>query len=452
MISQNDTAKINDMNARSESIRRANPDSAITLCNEALALSEKLNYTSGKINSYNNIGMALNYQHKKNDALLNLKKALELAKIFGNPTLIAFSYRNLSLIYESNANYGAAITNSYESLRIFESIKDSTGIMTCYNNIANVYNDQQNFTKALEFFLKAIPLIEKNDNINRSKVYGNLGLVYNELKNYDKALYYFFEALKIQQAAGNQLKIADIYTNLGVCFSSQGHFQKSLDYLFRAAPIYEATNNEFYSEIAYTNIGDNYIRLKKYKEAAEYLNKGLLIAQKIDDKEGVKVSCLALSELYAQTGDFKNAFLYNRRYMMAKDSLQSLQNQNQIGEIQTKYETDKRDREIELLNKDKQLQESIIEKQNIQKIAFITGIIVLLGFSVFIFNSFKRKQKDNKIIISQKEEVEKQKQLVDDKQKEIIDSIRYAQRIQKALLPNEKYFAKNIDRLKNSEK
>ncbi|MEO6301853.1 MAG: hypothetical protein ABIP51_01655, partial [Bacteroidia bacterium] len=191
--------------------------------------------------------------------------------------------------------------------------------------------------------------------------------------------------------------------------------------------------------------------LHQYKEAAEYLNKGLSLAEKIDDKEGIKVACLSLSELYAQTGDFKNAFIFNRRYTVTKDSIVNNQNQNQISEIQTKYETDKRDKEIEFLNKDKQLQESIIEKQNIQRIAFLAGIVLLLGFSIFIFSSFKRKQRDNKIIITQKEEVEKQKKLVDDKQKEIIDSIHYAKRIQQAMLTSEKYFIKNIDRLKKKD-
>ncbi|MGZ4044349.1 MAG: hypothetical protein ACXVO9_14185, partial [Bacteroidia bacterium] len=156
----------------------------------------------------------------------------------------------------------------------------------------------------------------------------------------------------------------------------------------------------------------------------------------------------------ALTKQFEKAFVYNRRFVEVKDSLLSQRNQNQINDIQTRYETDKRDKEIELLNKDKLLRESVIEKQNAQRMAFIIGIIFLLVFLFIVAGSYHRKQKDNKIIMLQKQEVEKQKSIiekqkkdVEEKQKEVMDSINYAQRIQRTLLPSEKYIEKNLNRL-----
>jgi len=456
LLSLNDTAKVNLLNRKAFPITRGWPDSSLNYGKEALSLAEKINYKEGKIMSYLNIGMAFHYKNDHNNAIVNLKKALQLSREAKNITLIADTYNNLTLAYRLNGDYAASINSAYEALKIFEELKNNSGILNSYNNIALVYNDEQNFEKALSFFLKVLPLLKYSDNSNKANIYNNLGLVYNELKNYDLAMKYFLESLKIREAFGNRVRIADVHTNIGVCYSSQKNYIQSQEYLFKALKVYEATNEEFYAEIAYTNIGDNFLQLKKYDEAAFYLNKGLLTAQKIDDKEGVKVACLALSELYAATGDFKNAFLFNRRYIVAKDSLLNQQNQNQIAQIQMKYETDKKDHEIELLNKDKLIQESVIAKQKTQKIAFIGGIILLAGFSFFIFRSFKRKQHDNKIITKQKDEVERskaiieeQKKEVDEKQKEILDSINYARRIQLALMTPETYIAKALKRLTN---
>ncbi len=265
-------------------------------------------------------------------------------------------------------------------------------------------------------------------------------------------MYYFDRSLAISLKKGDKFILADVYTNIGVCYSTKGDYPKALNYFMEAEKVYEASGNPYYIGIVASNIGDIYLQLKKYKDAEKYLLKGLAMAEKIDDKEGIKASTGILSDVYAAQGDFKKAFIYNRRYVSVKDSLVNQKNQNMMQETQTKYETDKRDKEIELLNKNKELQQIIIEKQNTQRIIFITGIVLLLGFSFFIYRSYTLKKKDNLIIKEQKTEVEEKNRVIEEKQKEILDSIRYAKRIQTALITNEKYIEKNIDRLQKNDK
>ena len=102
-----------------------------------------------------------------------------------------------------------------------------------------------------------------------------------------------------------------------------------------------------------------------------------------------------------------------------------------------------------MLNKDKALKETERQKQATLTNALIIGFVLVLIFAIYIFRSYRMKQKANKIIETQKQEVERQKELVEEKQKAMLDSIHYARRIQQSLLPTEKYIEKNIRRLKN---
>lgn len=459
-LAQEDTTTVNKLNELAVSYKRSHPDSAYYYATKAIVLAEKIDFKPGIIMGNINAGMSQCYLNKFASSLPYLNKALVVAKSYGNPFYIGEAYFYQSQGYRYLSSYGESIASAIKALKTYESIHYINGIANAYNSIANVYYDQENFQKARQYFLKTISLMDSSTSYaNRSTVYLNTGLVYSDLRQFDSAMYFFNKSLVIREKRGNQAALADVYTDMGVCFSNMGNYEKSLEYLNKAADIYEEKMNEYYLGIVYTNIGDVYLQLKNYKEAEKFLLNGLSMSEKIDDREGIKTACATLASLYSQTREFEKAFRFKSRYIEVKDSLMNQRNQNQIAEIQTKYETDKRDQEIELLNKDKQLRESLIEKQNAQRLAFITGIVFLMVILLLIGAGYRRKQRDNRLISRQKDEVEKQKSIIEAqkkevelKQKEVMDSINYAQRIQKTLLPSEKYIDKNLGRLSGRKK
>jgi tetratricopeptide (TPR) repeat protein len=446
LLFSQDSVEVNRLNEISYLLISRDPDSALVVSKKALALAESANYRNGILEACNNISMSNYNLGNFSEGLASAKRAVEISKAAQNKKQLARAYTNLFLIQRVMADYPGALNSAYEALKIHETNRNRMGIFSSYNNIANVYNDQQNFTKALQYFLKAALYLDSNNAVQKSRLYSNLGLVYTELGDFESSMKYFNEALELRK--DDLLGLSDLQVNIGLCYSTQGKFEEALKYFLQAAEIYEEKHRELNLGIACSNIGDCYLHLKKFDRASQYLNKALSIAQKIDDKEGIKVAYNNLSELYAQTGNFEKAFAYNRRFTIFKDSLASQQSQNQISDIQTKYETDKREKEIEWLNKEKTLKDEIIEKQNSQRRLFIGGLILLAGFLIYIFISLRRKHRDNLIISKQKAEVDEQKKMLEDKNKEILDSIHYAQRIQKAFLTSQKYFERNISRLR----
>jgi cell division protein FtsB len=164
-----------------------------------------------------------------------------------------------------------------------------------------------------------------------------------------------------------------------------------------------------------------------------------------------------LADCYEEAGDFRQAYKYYRMYTSVNDSLLGAENNKAIAEMNARYESEKKDKEIKLLNKDKVIQLAEIEKQQAQRNMFIVGSALLLLLTGFVYRSYNHKKKANTIITKQKEEVEAQKlvveqqrDLINEKQKEIIDSIKYAQRIQKSLITNDSYIEKKLKLLRKN--
>jgi len=190
-----------------------------------------------------------------------------------------------------------------------------------------------------------------------------------------------------------------------------------------------------------TNIGSLMITQKKYSEAEKNLKKALQLSRNIGDLEGVKENCNFLSELYKQTGQWKNSFLFYKSYVNIRDSIFNDENTRTQTRTEMNYEFEKKEaaQQAEQEKKDAIAAEDA-RRQKIILYSVIGFMVFILLFAVVIFRNLQENKKKNKII-------QMQKDLVEVKQKGILDSIKYAKRIQQALLPSEKYIDKHLKRL-----
>jgi tetratricopeptide (TPR) repeat protein len=190
---------------------------------------------------------------------------------------------------------------------------------------------------------------------------------------------------------------------------------------------------------AYDNIGSVYTELGDYPKAIEWQTKSLNMALEVKGLDNIKYAYELLANTYAKKGDYKLAYENYLLFTKYKDSLLNESTSKQLAEMDKKFESAQKDKAIILKDAEILKQSTIAEKQATQRNYLLLGIALLLLFSVYIYRGYKQKQKANEIIALQKEEVEMQKTLVEEKQKEILDSIHYAKRIQESLLPTEKY-------------
>jgi serine phosphatase RsbU (regulator of sigma subunit)/Tfp pilus assembly protein PilF len=363
-----------------------------------------------------------------------LDRGYAIAKRINNAKLIAKVTNQLGNNYYYLGDYEKAIRNFLETLSANEAIKDAEGIADCLNNIGSVYIGQQDFKKALEYHLKALKMREENfekgigSNEDISMSYGNIGQAYYYLADFTKAMDYYNKSLRIAEKVGNNRRIALMLNNIGSIYAEQKFYDNALAYFRKSLEVQKQTDNRQMVAMALNNVAEVYLMKKEYKNAVDFYNQGLSCAKEIGDLDDLKTSYEGLHNCYLGQKDFEKAHNYLTLFYSIKDSIYNTENSAQINEMLTRFDTNKKEQEILLLQKD---QEIHLFWRN----ALIIGCALIFLVALLLFNRNKVKQKANIALSQQKKEIELKSNQLSSKNKEITDSIKYAKHLQLAILP-----------------
>jgi tetratricopeptide (TPR) repeat protein len=301
---------------------------------------------------------------------------------------------NIGVIETYSGNYTEGLRNQLAALKIFEQINYSRGIASCYINMGVVYFYLGNNDEALKNYFYALSIYEKMGDKHKIAVsYNNIGGIYVNQRNYPEALKNLFASLKISEQTGDTSGMANSYNNIGEVYSKQENYNAALKNHLAALKIMESFSDLRGVILSYNNIGSDYSALGRYEEAIECLNKGLELAGQLNYKEIVKDIYYSFSDVYRRLRDFEKALDYQSRYVGLKDSLSNESIGRQMAEMKTKYETEKKDKEITLLSKDKEIQGMKMEKQRTTVRYLIAGFASLILFSLVAFRLYNQKSK-----------------------------------------------------------
>jgi tetratricopeptide (TPR) repeat protein len=450
-------------------------DLAIENANKGLKTLEKYSDPFNKGRAYNTIGEAYRFKDNYSEALKYYQLAFKIRTESGDQKGIASVLNNIGIIHFNLGNYPEALKKHLEALKIREGLRDQQAIAASYNNIALVYLKQQNFSDALRYNDLALKIrTEQDDKRGMASSYTNIANIQRINDQVTDALKNYSLALEMFTALGDKKNIAGSYNNIGCAqqieadtlfahndvAAATARINAAISNLSIAEKIYAEIGSNSGAILIAQNLGHANRSLKKYPKAKEYYLAGLKIAIKIGSKEEMKNFYLDLSKTEALTGNFKSAYENHKLFILYRDRLDNEETRKKTIQSQMTYEFEKKEAVAEAeYKKEIENQQAIAsEKSRKQRIiigAVLAGLILVLAFAVFVFRSLRitRKQKDlieeqKGILEIQKQEVETQKAIVEEKQKEIIDSITYARRIQRSLLPTEKYIQNSINRLK----
>ncbi len=435
-----DSSKVNSLILLSKKLNNLGElDASFQYANKARDLSIKIKFLKGEAKAYNRIANLCMEFGNNQAALKNHQAAIKIRKEIGDNAGLANSYNDIGNSYYTLGDYVSALENYFASLKIKEELKDRKGLISIYNNIGNVYYDLGNYKEAIKNHALSLKLSEQaNDKRGIASSYNNLGIVYYGLHNYSEALKNHTASLAINEELGDKMAIARAYSNIAIVQDNTNEFESSVKNSLAALAIYQEVGDEQGMEMVYTNLSVAYFNLKKYKEAEEYGVNALQISQKLDDLKGIKESALALSNLYNVQEKYDKAIVNYKLYVNAKDSLLNVDNAKKTVRLEMNYLFQKKTSADSLKAADEKKIVAIqLKQEKLQRYVLYGGLGLVFLFAVFMVSRFRISQKQKKIIEQQKKEVEHQKELVDEKQKEVMDSIHYAQRIQKALLASD---------------
>ncbi|MHB8259080.1 MAG: tetratricopeptide repeat protein [Bacteroidia bacterium] len=407
-----DTNKVKHLNnVCNEYIKIGSYDTAIVLANQALALCDSsfeggkgdvltLFYTCAKANAYNTLG-------------------------------------NVNL---QQGNYPKALDYYLKALKINETLKDKKRIAAILGNIGLVYDNQADYPKALDYYFKALKIAEElKDKNGVARHLGNIGIVYYNQVDYPKALDYYFKALKMKEELGNKNGIAILLGNIGNIYKEQADYPKALDYDFKALKMDEELRDKNSIAIVLSNIGSLYTDTKKYKEAETYLLDALKIDKEIGAQDGERDDEEKLSELYEQTGRNKEALAHYKSSMLLKDTIFSQENHKSMIRKEMNFEFEKKE------SVTKAQHDAETKQQKIITWSVGAGFLLVLVFAGYVYRSLRIAKK-------QKELVDRTYKELREKHEEIQASIRYAKRIQDALMTSPKYIARELNRMLDGSK
>ncbi len=419
-----DTVKVTGLlNLAKACFANADYEKGLNYAEEAARLARKTHFQKAEALAHNIKGTILRAQGKYDESLKEHFTALKLREESGDSMGVSNSYNNIGLLYWGLEKYPMAFDYHKKALRIRARLGDSAAVASSYVNIG------------MTLYKQGLAAVNKNDSLSDAYLEGALDHYRNAFLVFEK-----MEVLQSQAACLNNM--ANVYADRGGFkatkdpLRSQRDYDLSLEYYFKAMVILEKAGDKQSVVITLNNISLIYREEKNYDKALEYANKSLALAKEIGAGNEMQEAYVNLADICAQQKKFDLAYEYHKLYSQTRDSLLNEESSRQLVEMQTKYETEKKDKE--LLKKDAETKQAAQQRN-----FFIIGFLLMFLLAFFILRGYRQKQKANV-------EITRQKHLVEEKQKEILDSIHYARRIQRTLLTSERYIQKHLQRMNKS--
>lgn len=378
----------------------------------------------------NNTGYEL--QYVKNDleaAKKKYRESYELFKELNNAAGLGVEINNLAYIYQHEGNLQKSVELYMEAGKLFEKLNAPLGLANIYVNLGDIYFKNDELNKAEEFFNKALVYAVKTEQETvLANVYNQLAAVYNRVDSTTKAIRFYKKALAIYQKTDNYSRLALVSLGLSNTYAKQKDQPASENFvLFAYRNSLKSPDLQVKARV-YNKVALLYIGKSDFRRAEAFADSAYRFAKQLSYSELQAEAAQDLSTIYRQQGDFRKAYLFLNEAKLLQDSLKSDATRKSI--IRSQYQLEYNKKSIELkAEQDKKDAIRAAEKRQ-QQLILIFVIIALSVIAVFAFVAYKNYMKAKK----QNVIIEHQKALVDEKQKEIVDSITYAKHLQEAIL------------------
>lgn len=382
------------------------------------------------------------------------KQALELAGKFEWKQGMATAYGRIGVNYGAISNNQQALEFHFKALKINEELNNKKAIAGNLNNIGNVYMKQTDYPKSLDYYRRALKINQEIGNTNwAGRNLGNIGNIYWHLKKLDEAKENYLLAIEALQNSNDKNLLALNYSNLGNVYFDKHEYSDALDCYVKGLNMHRERGDKVLEAGALGNIGGTYqaiaddsntTYLKKMvggnkklalQKAKLYLDSALVLDNELGLLDNQINDHIRMSDVAEQMGDNKEALKYFRTASILKDSLFNLEKSKKLTETAMEFEFSKKEAAAKAEQEKKDLQERNI------RYFILFGFAAALLFAIVVFRQRNRLKKEKK-------EVEKQRLLLHQKNREVTESIIYAERIQRSLLTTEKYIEKTLRRLR----
>lgn len=363
------------------------------------------------------------------------ENVLKISIPAGKKRVSAFAYKTKGWALLRLGNFDSSLSYLLESVHLFKELNDSLETMMMYANLASAYSANSQFTESISYLLKADTLAKKLNNIRtRAELQKQMGILYREQGAYTNAIPYFNEGIKLYREANDTVHELEVMMSLSINYNMMSSPDSSMALLSGYKKVIHQLRGHTYQKAMFQErLGDTYLGLKKYNDALTAYKNAYTIFENGDNHADAAYEAMNVGRTYMQLKDYTNAEHYLLKAYKINDSLQLLnysqdaadqlailyqntlqwqkayqwldkarkmddslhlnQQNEKIAELQTKYETAKKDNEINLLKKGKELDQLKLEKQKVFRYSAIIVLILLVLFGTLAIYRYRTVQR-----------------------------------------------------------
>jgi len=433
---------------------------SLNFATKAYDLAEKNNDIEGILLSSDRLARYYAEQGSYSKAKSLLINVIEKYDEQEYPAQFAAIYVSLANIHDILSEFELALDYYLKAEKLFGFLDDTRGSGLAQMGIANVFSTTNFYAEAISYYQKSFKNLIEHQPKSASWSLNNMALTMMEIDQHDSALYYFEKSLKMKLELGDLYGASYTYSDMGTLFEKLNQNEKALKSYELALEMklsLEGINPETIGS-AYNKIGKQNILIGQYTKAIENLEKGLDYSKKSGSLQYIAEAYKNISEAYSKSGDDSNAFKYLQYYSETKDSLTESKYSNSLSELKVQYETEQKDKDIELLNNSKILNEQTIKLQDLEfqeskrkndlitvlLVGAIVVIVLAFGLGLVLYKSNINRKKANILLEQTNNEISFQRDVIEEKHREITDSINYAERIQRSFLASKELLDQNL--------
>lgn len=394
---------------------------------------------TNRVNSLLRLGKIASSEQVYDTAIYYGRLAVDLATEIEWERGIAVANVDMAVSYWYIGNYTDALNMNYAALEIFQKLNDQKGISQAYNNMGIVYASQKNFPKALECYLTTLRIKETlGDNKAIGSTLINIGSTYDQLNETEKAFMYYRRALVLKRSTGDIRGEGICLLNIGQVHNKIGNEDSALYYFNHSLDLRRNINDKRGIVSSLASLGQINIEIGKFAEAEKFLLEADTISRDLGTLDLTWQIWATLTTLYDTTGRYKDALNAYRIYSELSDSINLAEANRNADKLEMNYEFEN---ERLMMQAEADKNALLAEEADTKRLMWIIGIslvlLIVTIFSLFLFTRLR-------IIRRQKSIIEQQKVLVEEKSREVYDSINYAKRIQYTLLAQEHFLLAHL--------
>lgn len=457
LLKQADSAqgiqKVVLFNQLSDSVSIYSPKKSLDYANKALIEAKKIGDLEQQAQAYLNIGIALRYLGHNQEALDTLYRTISFINDLKNRKLIAQILNAIGVVHYQLGHDSLSLESYNKSLSIRNELKDFEGIADILNNMGNLYNRLGNFDKALEFYFKCLKYDDLlNNDKGKSATYSNIGMVYHNIGDYSKSLDYYRKAYQLSEQRNDFHKMASIlnnigaaylamqnydsaiwytnlsnkyyiklgenlqmqrnFTNLGLIYEYKFYYDSSLYYHRKALEMAKGLANPSLIVGAHINLSRIYFKQKNLQQALKELKAGEKVIGKTDNLYVTSRLMLGFANIYAEMGQYRNAYNYLANHLSFRDSIYNLEKAEKIAQVEAQFETEKKSQRISLLMRDQKIAKLKLEHSNNIILFLVLISITFLILSSIIIVLYIQKKRVAKLLEKQNTTINEQNEML----------------------------------------